>query len=122
MNDTRSAAERLTPGTKLWFVGSRNSRTEREVTVLSVGRKWAKLDNHTRIDIETMWADGGQYSSPGRAFRSKQEYDANVMLDRLWSDFRHHVADFYGKPDGITEGRIRAAAAALGIELTKEAT
>jgi hypothetical protein len=67
-------------GDKLWFVHNdrRAYRKGYEVEVLSIGRKWATLSNHERINIETMWADGRQYSSPGRCWPSKAAYVAEI--------------------------------------------
>jgi len=53
--------KKLIEGQKLWWVPQRNRHAhEKEVTVLKVGRKWAQLDNHERIDLETLVADAGQ--------------------------------------------------------------
>ena len=71
----------LRVGQKLWWVGNRSAGDgrQREVTVVSVGRKWATLDCKSgypiRNDIETLWADGKGFWSPGRCYLSKQEYD-----------------------------------------------
>ena len=101
-------------GDKLYFVY--NDRSCRHVEVEKVGRVWAYLSNDYRIDLKILRADGGNYSSPGRAWHSKEEYDASRAADKLWWMFRTLVhachADNY-----FTAEQIIAAAAALGIDL-----
>lgn len=68
------AKTNLRVGQKLFFVSSGSDQKTREVTVNSVGRKWAELSNFCRIDIKTFVADGGKYDSPGKCFINIEEY------------------------------------------------
>lgn len=61
------------------------------MTVNKVGRKWAAIDMHMRIDINTLAADGGNYSSPGQCYLSKEAYEAEVLLNETWDRFKDHV-------------------------------
>jgi hypothetical protein len=97
----------LEVGMRLWFQGSpRSGNASREVTVLSVGRKWAQLDNRNRINLDNWVADGGVYSSPGRCYESKEDYDAEVQLQGEWDAFRRSIERCYRVPDGMTIERI----------------
>ena len=89
------------------------------VKVTKVGRVWAYLDNGCRIDPQTLLADRGNYISPGRAWRSKKEYDASVAKDKLWLIFRMIVREVKAHND-FTSEQIIAAAAALGIDLDEK--
>ena len=101
-------------GDTLYFVY--NDRSCRHVKVEKVGRVWAYLSNGYRIDLKILRADGGNYSSPGRAWHSKLEHDDSVTKDKLWLLFRFLVREVSLDNDLTTE-QIVAAAAALGIDL-----
>jgi hypothetical protein len=91
----------LKVGDKLYFLAHQKYGSSEDVTVLKVGRKWATLDNQTRIALEDWIADGGEYSSPGRCYPSKQEYDDECELLDKWEAF---VKKLNGRnpPDGMT--------------------
>ena len=89
--------EKLIEGQKLWWVPNRNRyQNEKEVTVLKVGRKWAQLDNHERIDIETLVAASGNYSPSGRCYISREEHEQKKALEQAWrklkEDFQYKSA------------------------------
>ena len=86
------------------------------VKVTKVGRVWAYIDNGYRIDLQTLRADGGEYSSPGRAWKSKEEYDESVARDKLWLIFRMLVREVRVDND-LTIEKIAKAAHELGIDL-----
>ena len=86
------------------------------VKVTKVGRVWSYLDNGYRIDLQTLRADAGQYPSPGRAWNSKEEYDASVARDKLWLIFRMLVREVRVDND-LTIEKIVKAADAIGIDL-----
>lgn len=111
----------LAVGDKLWFVHrERRHSSGQEVTVVNVGRKWAKLSNRERIDMETLVADGSGYTSPGQAYLSEADYAAKVSRDRAFDSFRRKVEAFgYYQRMSITEDQVRRAAAILGIDLDK---
>ena len=86
--------DKLKVGDRLWFVpNERRGGDPYEVEVRSVGRKWASIAppgwhrEEYRIDITTLGADGGKYSSPGRAYRDRAEYEAKQALFKAWSGF-----------------------------------
>lgn len=106
---------KLTEGQKLWWVPQRNRHAQaKEVTVTKVGRKWAQLDNHERIDLETLVADSGQYSPSGCCYLSRDECEQEKALAQAWSKLKRDLQ--YGRnPDGVTIGDIEAARKLLGI-------
>ena len=104
-------------GDKLYFVYSGNCpRPSVVVDVFKVGRVWGHLSNGYRIDLKTLRADAGQYSSPGRAWNSKVEHDEKVARDKLWLLFRILVSAVRVDND-LTIEQIVKAADALGIDL-----
>jgi len=108
-------------GQELWFVPSRRRASPYIATVLKVGRKWAELDDRgLRIDVETLWADGGQYSSPGRAWLSKEAWEEEVERNKAWDRFTTLLRHKYSVPDHLTTediiGMIRKLQPAEGGE------
>lgn len=112
--------KKLIEGQKLWWVPQRNRHAhEKEVTVLKVGRKWAQLDNHERIDLETLVADAGQYTPSGCCYLSREEYEQAGALTQAWSKLKRDLQ--YGRtPDGVTIGDIEAARQLLGLPSNTE--
>lgn len=111
----------LTVGQKLWYVPHRG--TPCETTVGKVGRKWATMADlqPPRVDITNgwpMWADGGQYSSPGVYYQSREAYEEDLRLTKLWQDFANRI-NRVRRNRVITEGDIRQAADLLQIGLQK---
>lgn len=81
-------------GQKLWYVKHEYYTSEREgyeVIVLSIGRKWVSIGDKMRFDKETMIVDGYEYSSPGRVYMSKDEYQIGVEIEKEWNNFRRLV-------------------------------
>lgn len=107
------ASEKLSVGQTLWWVPGRG--TPSEVTVAGVGRKWAQLDNHKRIDVVTLEADGAGYTSPGRCYRDRSVYEAGVHLAREWADLRKAVSGSYIARPGVTVEQIVQAKKLLGF-------
>ncbi len=107
----------LQVGQKLWFVGShRHSGDPCEVIVEKIGRKWATIDKMAdRIDIETLVADGNGYSSPGRCYLSRAEYESKIALDNAWGEFTKLMRNAYQMPNGMTVEKIAQARAILGL-------
>lgn len=94
-------------GDKLYFVPFHLSyMMPRYVTVLKIGRKWAELDNGRRVDIATMTVDGKGYSSPGRCYKSEEEYTTSTKLAREWEVLRCRVSNQFGPPKGMTIEKI----------------
>lgn len=91
----------------------------REVTIKSIGRKWASYGawKGDRFDIENGSIDGGNYTSPGRAWINREAYEEHTSLYELYAEFSRCVGRFPQK--GVTEDNIREAARMLGIVLDK---
>lgn len=109
------AGEDIVPGTKLWYVPSNPPRPGYEVEVAKVGRVWIKLAGYRgeRLDKDSLRADGGQFTSPGRAYRSRKEYEDEQTLRAAWSVFRQKVDCRNTCPEGVTLERIDQAAELL---------
>ena len=93
-------------GQKLYVVtsGLRGRGREEYQEITKIGRRWLTLDNRNctrRIDKENLYVDGGQYSSPGRAYLSKEDYDHEVLLGKLWSRI-YNSSSFGSRPKGVT--------------------
>lgn len=111
----------LTVGQKLWYMPWRH--TPCETTVSQVARKWATMvdHRHPRADITNgwpMWADGGQHSSPGVYYQSREAYEEDLRLTKLWQDFANGI-NRVSRNRAITESDIRQAADLLQIGLPK---
>ena len=111
---------KIKAGDKLYYIPTRNgARDGRYLTVVKVGRKWAQLDNSERrplrIDVNTLWADGGNYSSPGRCYVSKEGYLAEERANYLCRELARRIG--YHPNDGVTISDIQEAAKLLKIEL-----
>jgi hypothetical protein len=104
-------------GDKLWWVGSDNKRTQREVTIEKVGRVWLTLSNHHRVDKVTFVAFAGGYSSPGTCWLSKEAYEHCARLERSWGALRRAVSNTWNVPDDVTLEDIKAAAMYLKLEI-----
>lgn len=99
----------MKPGDKLWRVpNGRHHGVEKEVTVVSVGRKWVKLDNGERCDMQDGTVDGGQYSPPAVCWADRGTYEVMKVRAEAWWRFRELVDGFpNGAPPGVTADRIR---------------
>jgi hypothetical protein len=108
----------LKVGQKLWLVYHERRRGEPcEVEVVKVGRKWATLNrNRGRIDIETLHLDGGHYSSAGRCYLFKEQYESERDLSIAWVGFKREIHDMSGvAPKGVTIEKIKQARELLGL-------
>lgn len=67
-----------TEGQTLWLVPSRyrHSGEPREVTITKVGRKWLTLNNGYRAAVDGLALDGGEYSSPGVCYLTREAWGA----------------------------------------------
>jgi hypothetical protein len=112
----------LTVGQTLIFVPSERRRgiDPVEVTVEKVGRKWAAISNRRRIGIGDLAADGGQYSSPGRCYLSREEYDGKVRAESAWRALSRAIDQRWNPPEGVSVAKIEAAAKMLGLTLDAE--
>ena len=103
----------LSIGQKLWYVPTSYRRQEPyEVEVTKTGRKWATVTNgwrEFRIDIDTLWADGG------RCYIDREAYEKETALIKSWDDFRGLVSRLYSLPTGVTLEKIKQAKLSLGL-------
>lgn len=107
----------LKVGDSVYVVYGNRRGLAQYATVESVGRKWAKLSGyHPRVNLEDMYLDGGNYSSPGACWRSKEEYEAEVKRKAVWSALVSRLA-FSQVPNDISAEQIIAIAKQLGIDL-----
>ena len=83
-----------------------------------IGRKWAALDNYERIDVNTLIADGGKYSSPGRCYITREAFEAEQALEEAWHDFQRRVS--YVVPPGMTVERIAQLREEFGMPAPKK--
>ena len=104
-------------GDKLWWVGSDNRRTQREVTVEKVGRVWLTLSNGHRVDKVTLKADAGGFVSPGTCWLRKEAYEHCVRLELAWGSLQRKVRETWSIPDDVTLEDIKAAAMYLKMEI-----
>lgn len=107
--------EKLRIGQKLYFVPNHRRENPTEVEVLKVGRKWAELSNHHRIDVQSWLADGGQYISPGQCHETREAYEAERSLDAAWNEVRRKVGAAYLRPISVSLERIEQAMSLLGL-------
>lgn len=114
------SSKKLTPGQTLWWVPRNNRYREPfEVTVTKVGRKWIHLDNHHRIDAETLEADGAGYSPPGVCYLSQGAYESETALNQAWRSLQQDL-HLLRAPAGITVEKIREARELLGLSDAKK--
>lgn len=111
------AAVTLEVGQTLWYVPNWGRHAQgHEVTVTKVARRWASLGRGwPRIDKNTLWADGGDYGSPGRCYLSEAHYRESEALQALWRDFSRRLSST--PPGGLTEARLREIAAEWAVPI-----
>ncbi len=78
-------------GQTLWFVKNfSKGKLGDEVVVEKVGRVWVTLSNRMRCDFDGV-VDGGNYSSPGRIWESKEIYDKEIEQKLSWDHFKEAI-------------------------------
>jgi hypothetical protein len=108
-----------TVGQTLFFVPSysRDAHLAREVTVTKVGRMWSELSNGYRIGNEDWIADGGGYSSPGRCYASREEYEHELARQQYWESIVRSISDTWRCPEHLTIDGLNLIAEKLRIRL-----
>lgn len=107
-------------GQKLWCVvdfrhgRNINPPSQNEVVVRKVGRKYADLDSGERLILDTMTLDGGQYTSPGKCYLSKEAYDSAEGATLAWRHLKNAMGGWKA-PAGVTIADIEAARALLKV-------
>lgn len=106
----------LSVGDCLFYVANDNRRSTSHVSVEKIGRKWVTLSNYVRVDISTLAADGGDYMSPGTAYRTEKEYRDRLAVREAWASLNRHLGRMYSMPDGMTVEKMDQIADLLGID------
>lgn len=96
---------KLEVGQKLWYVPNSSRDNQQEVTIQSIGRKWAKVCYVGNVDINTLEVDVGNYSSPGKCYLSQEEYDNYMTVLIAWRNFTNKIQS-YNIPKGMTQEKI----------------
>ncbi len=100
------SSDSVRTGDSLWLAYSRNSwnstRGLKEVTVNKIGRAWITCSDGTRVSREDMTIDGGEYSSPGSAYRSASEYEEEISLNKAWMSLQDELRRAHRPADGVT--------------------
>jgi hypothetical protein len=84
-----------------------------DLTVTKIGRKWVTLSNDYRFDPATLRVDGQGYTSPGRMYLSRDEYNTAVAITEAWRLMQNAID--YVPPPGVTVADIEAARKLLRI-------
>ena len=106
----------LTVGQTLYWVPSDlRWGKPKNVQVEKIGRRWAALSTGRRIDVETMWADGGEFSSPGMCWMSKEAYEAHHARALAWGRLATALRNL-SPPAGVTADDIAAARKLLRLD------
>lgn len=84
----------------------------RPTHVTKVGRKWIQVPGY-RFDAETFFLDGGEYSSPGRAWLARSDYEQHEENLRVWSKFKDSIQ----RMPAPAAWRVREAASALNLTI-----
>jgi hypothetical protein len=84
------------------------------LTVTKAGRKWLTLSNGERACIETLKIDGGQYTSPGRCYRTFDDYADNVERKNVVRMV--HAMTASTRDLSVTLDQFRQVAQIMGID------
>lgn len=87
MNSNSGNPHNLEIGQILFIVPTRNHGKPYTATITKIGRKWATIIQYGRpqkVDMKSLWLDGGEYSSPGAAYLSEQEYRDEEERKKYW--------------------------------------
>jgi hypothetical protein len=109
---------KLEENQKLWFVGHGNHARKRgEVTVKSIGRKWAHVTGvfTGRIAVDTRVADAAGFNSPGRCYASVDDWIAQEGQKHAWRSLRSQMP--LPCPKNLSYDDIVAAGKLLGFDV-----
>lgn len=97
-------------GQTVYVVNWRGSSRTREFMISKIGRKWITTFDGwdtMRFDPETGLIDGGKYTSPGKIWKSTEDYKTHVKIVERWNYFCLKASrSHYAHPKGITVERI----------------
>ncbi len=105
----------LTVGQTLYWVPYSHRGQHSFVSVEKIGRKWAHLSNHNRIELETLRADSGDHSCPGQCWLSKEAHDAEKSRADAWHELLRKLR-YMAPPAGVTTDDIAAARKLLRLD------
>jgi hypothetical protein len=79
------------------------------LVVAKVGRKWVSLvyessrpgETCHRVALDSTYLDGGNYSSPGRLWESKEAAQAHHALVKEWNLLKRNL-EYSSVPEGVT--------------------
>lgn len=77
-------------GQKLFCVENnwRRKASYKYIKIQKIGRKWLTMEDGDRVDKNTMYIDGGKFSSPGRAYMSEEDYQLETQKNEAWEKLR----------------------------------
>lgn len=106
----------LTIGQKLWYVPGERRGEPREVTIVTVGRKWFSVAeiSWARFDNERLKLDS-EYGGGVYCYLSREVYEAQVGLSVAWREFQRAVERARSTDPQITIENIAAARKLLGM-------
>jgi hypothetical protein len=100
-------------GQTICFVGKYRGDKPVLVTVVKMGRKWALLSNHYRVDIKTNEVDN-EYGNAPNVYESIEAFHAQNTKKLAINSFVHDVSK-YGSLHGVTVEQIEEARKILGL-------
>lgn len=115
----------MTPtiGQTLWlhFTENRHNTEVRPYVVTKIGHKWLTVAKEgwplvtERVAISDLRIDGGEYSSPGRAYVSKEAFEEEKAFQTAWDKLETYVRNNHRVPANLTLADIQAAIIALKV-------
>lgn len=104
----------LKVGQRLYIAPNTHSHTPcYETITLSIGRRWANIGSNGRVDLETLLLDGGQYTSPGKAYFSKNEYQEMAAKEAYWLELRNRLPV---NPPAVSMETLKEIAEMIGLK------
>jgi len=88
-------------GTKVYVVWNQ-CFSPAEVTITKIGRKYAETDSK-RVKINIEFLSVGEGSTIGKVYLSKEEYQQQQELSKMWEDIRKKISNSYKKPESISK-------------------
>lgn len=105
-------AVHLVVGQELWFSPTVNLHHRPDsfaVTITKIGRRWANITRGLgRVDVNTLWVDGAGYTSPGRCWLSKDDWETEQLRQLAWRELEDFVRSNHRAPP-VSEPVIREA-------------
>ena len=106
------------------FVSITLNRQDRYyANITKIGRKWVYFQHsdrsceNGRFEIAhngEWWIDGGDYSSPGKVYVSKEAYQEETFVKKAWTDTG--LNRMYNPPAHLTLKDMQKIRAILGVE------